>query len=181
MGERNSPLLCGGLFYFEKETGMIRPVQIQDARELCEIYNYYIENSPVTFEEVPVSEEEMKMRIKSITEKYPWLVWEQREGITGYAYLNLWKERSAYRFSAEDTVYLKTDCEGKGIGSALLSGLINQTAQTGIHAIVAGITLPNEKSVGLHEKMGFRKIAHFSEIGKKFGEWLDVGYWELIL
>ncbi|MDR1905138.1 MAG: GNAT family N-acetyltransferase [Treponema sp.] len=161
---------------------MVRSVKREDAASICTIYNYYIENTAVSFEGVLISVNEMENRIKEISASYPWLVWEDEEGyVSGYAYVNKWRERSAYRFSAEVSIYLKYGTEGQGVGSILLSRLLEEVRKTELHALVAGITLPNERSVALHEKFGFTKIAQFNEIGFKLNTWLDVGYWELIL
>ncbi|MDR1862421.1 MAG: GNAT family N-acetyltransferase [Treponema sp.] len=160
---------------------MIRPVKAGDAVSIATIYNYYIKNTVITFEEIPVSINEIGKRIREIGAKYPWLVWEESGAVTGYAYADAWKERSAYRRAAELSIYIKPDFQGKGIGRALFSRVLEEVRKTGIHALVSGITLPNEASVALHEKFGFKNIACFNEIGFKSGKWLDVGYWELIL
>jgi phosphinothricin acetyltransferase len=159
---------------------MIRPVKPEDADAICGIYNPYVLNTAVSFEETPVSTAEMEGRILSISARYPYLVWEEKEaGLIGYAYINQWKERVSYRFSAELSIYLKEEYHGKGIGSRLMARLLEELRGTSIHALVSGITLPNEKSVALHEKFGFKEIARFNEIGFKMNRWLDVGYWEL--
>ncbi len=158
---------------------MIRAVRISDAEDISGIYNYYIENTVITFEEKRVSVDEMVRRIKEYTASYPWLVFEEDGRILGYCYASQWKTRSAYRFSAETTVYVQEQQQSKGIGTALYMHLLSEVKKYGIHTLVAGITLPNEKSQKLHEKIGFLKVAHFSEIGKKFDTWLDVGYWQL--
>jgi phosphinothricin acetyltransferase len=160
---------------------MIRPVNAGDARAITEIYNYYIEHTVITFEEVPVSPGEMEKRIRNITAEYPWFVWDEAGTVLGYAYIHEWKERSAFRFSAEDSVYLKTGQDRRGLGGKLMAALLDGVKKTAIHGIVAGITLPNERSIALHEKWGFNRIACFKEIGYKFDRWLDVGYWELLL
>ncbi|MDR3341707.1 MAG: GNAT family N-acetyltransferase [Treponema sp.] len=160
---------------------MIRAVDIHDASAICDIYNYYIGNTIISFEEVPVSINEMEERIRKITSRFPWLVWEAEDELIGYAYVNTWKERSAYRFSVEDSIYLKQGYTGQGRGRELLKMLLEQVKKLNIHAVVAGIALPNERSVRLHERFGFTKIAHFNEIGFKFNQWLNVGYYELLL
>jgi phosphinothricin acetyltransferase len=156
-------------------------VKSNDALSICGIYNYYIKETVISFEETPISIPEMENRIQHISADYPWLVWEEDGKAVGYAYVNRWKERNAYRFSVEDSIYLKQGYEHKGIGRKLLTGLLEEVRKTRIHAVVAGITLPNEQSVALHEKLGFKKIAQFDEIGFKCDRWLAVGYWELIL
>lgn len=157
----------------------IGPVTKSDAAQIANIYNYYIENSTITFEEEKVSEDEMCERIKNISAKFPYLKIQENEEVLGYAYATSWRVRSAYRFSAEITIYLKNDIQRKGYGSKLFSALLEELRKTGIHVLVGGIALPNPASVGLHEKFGFKKIAQFEEIGFKFGQWIDVGYWEL--
>lgn len=160
---------------------MIRYVSRNDARQICEIYNYYVLNTIVTFEETPVSEEEMKARIGQTSAKLPWIVFEKEDDIIGYAYASEWKSRCAYKHSLETTVYLKYGKEGHGIGSLLYKELIDRLKALDFHAAIGGISLPNDASVSLHEKFGFEKIGQFKEVGFKFEKWIDVGYWELIL
>jgi L-amino acid N-acyltransferase YncA len=159
----------------------IRKVEIKDAKAITAIYNFYIENSTITFEEELLSDEEMAARIESISSLYPYLVIEDNGMVVGYAYATQWKARSAYRFSAEVTIYLHQELKGKGIGSTLFRALVEEMRKTNLHVLVGGIAQPNEASVALHEKFGFKKIAQFEEIGFKFGKWIDVGYWELKL
>ncbi|MBN2677201.1 MAG: N-acetyltransferase, partial [Anaerolineaceae bacterium] len=99
----------------------------------------------------------------------------------GYAYGNKWKDRSAYRFTAEVTVYVDKDNHGKGIGNKLLQALIDDSRSRNIHVLIAVIALPNDKSIRIHEKHGFKKVAHFAEVGYKQNRWIDVGCWELRL
>ncbi|GHU59465.1 N-acetyltransferase [Spirochaetia bacterium] len=160
---------------------MIRPIQIRDAPAIRDIYNYYIENTVATFEEAPVTVSVMEGRIRDTTAKYPWVVWEEGGEVTGYAYAHQWHERAAYRFSAEDSIYLKAGCEGRGTGGKLLAPVLEELKKMGIHVVMSVITLPNERSVALHERFGFKKSARFHEIGYKMNQWLDVGYWELLL
>lgn len=160
---------------------MIRPVKPGDALSIVNIYNYYIKNTVISFEEIPLSVKDMEERILKISARYPWLVWEESGDLTGYVYVNTWKEKSAYRYAAELSIYIKQGFQGKGMGRELLNRLLGEIRKTNLHVLVAGITLPNEASVALHEKFGFKKAACFSEIGFKSGQWLDVGYWELIL
>ncbi|MDR1986080.1 MAG: GNAT family N-acetyltransferase [Treponema sp.] len=160
---------------------MIRTVKITDAMAICGIYNHYVKHTVISFEENPISMKEMKSRIVDISSVYPWLVLEEAGDLIGYAYVNKWKDRSAYEFSVELSIYLKQGHEGKGLGACLLTQLLEAVKKTSIHAVIAGITLPNERSVALHEKLGFTKIAQFKEIGFKLNQWLDVGYWELLL
>lgn len=160
---------------------MIRPINIEDAQEIAEIYNDYVLNSCVTFEELKVSAEEMRGRIQATNSKFPWLVFEIDNEILGYAYASAWKPRSAYKHTVESTVYLKKEATKNGIGSLLYKELIGQLTDLGFHAVIGGISLPNDASIALHEKFGFEKIAQFKEVGFKFKKWIDVGYWELII
>jgi phosphinothricin acetyltransferase len=160
---------------------LIRNIKETDAFQISEIYNHYIRNSVITFEEAEIEEDEIIRRIKEVTEKFPWIVNEEDGIINGYAYANRWKERSAYRYSVENTVYVHKDNFGKGIGKILLQELIAELKKTGIHSILAGIALPNDASIILHEKCGFIKCGILRQVGFKFGKWVDVGYWEKIL
>jgi phosphinothricin acetyltransferase len=152
-----------------------------DASALAELYNYYIAHSVVTFEETPITALQMEERIRGVLVHWPWLVFEEENESLGYAYATAWKPRSAYRFTVEVTVYVRHGHVGKGIGKSLYTELISQLKTAGVHAVIGGITLPNPASQALHESLGFVKVAHFKETGFKFGEWRDVGYWELIV
>jgi L-amino acid N-acyltransferase YncA len=160
---------------------MIRSTLSGDIREICSIYNYYIENTTVTFEDEPVSADEMEKRILEVATSYPWLVYEDFGKVIGYAYASRWKARAAYKHSAELSVYVSKDYLGKGIGKKLYEALIAELRKTNIHVVIGGMSLPNEQSKRLHESMEFRKVAEFKEVGNKFQKWIDVGYWELIL
>jgi phosphinothricin acetyltransferase len=160
---------------------LIRPVKADDAAAISAVYNYYVENTVITFEEEPVSAKTMEERIRRVTAHYPWLVWEEAGEILGYAYVHAWHERSAYRFTVEDSIYLKHGSEGKGMGTALFSRLLEEVRKLDLHVLMSVITVPNEVSVGLHEKFGFKQAGRFAEVGFKFGRRLDVGYWELLL
>ena len=160
---------------------MIRSATLADAPQIAALYNEYIVNTTITFEEEPVSAADIEGRITDYTRSFPWLVLEDDGVLRGYCYATRWRARSAYRHSAETTVYVRPLDHGKGIGSALYSRLIDDMSGGSTHVLVAGIALPNDKSVRLHERLGFAKVAHFHEIGRKFDRWLDVGYWELKL
>jgi len=156
---------------------MIRIVQTSDASSICNIYNYYIKNTIISFEKELVSESEMKDRIQ--TSKLPWLVFEEKEIILGYAFASEWKARCAYRFSVEVSIYLNHKKTGKKIGMPLYEELISRLKNLNYHSLIAGIALPNETSVKFHEKIGFEKVAHFKKVGYKFNKLIDVGYWQL--
>ena len=156
----------------------IRNCTPADAEQICAIYNYFIANTVITFEEEPVTPEVMAGRIDGYTQLFPWLVCEVAGEIVGYAYATKWRERAAYRRSVEVTVYVKHDSGRMGYGKALYASLLALLEEMDCHLILAGIALPNPASVGLHEFFGFSKAAHFTQVGYKFGEWIDVGYWQ---
>jgi phosphinothricin acetyltransferase len=160
---------------------MIRPVNAGDARDICGIYNHFVENTAVSFEERPVPVSEMESRIREISAAYPWFVREEEGAVLGYAYANRFRDRAAYRYTAELSIYVKSGHEGKGIGGGLFARLLEAVRESSLHVLVSAITVPNERSVGLHEKFGFVRTALFKEIGYKLGGWRDVGYWELVL
>lgn len=161
---------------------MIRPVRNEDALQLAEIYNYYIEHTVATFEEVPLDAEDLRARMDLVAGRgLPWLVAERAGAVAGYCYAGPWRERSAYRYSVESTVYLAPACTGEGLGTQLYATLFARLRQLSVHVVMGGITLPNAASVALHEKMGMKQVAHFPEVGYKDGRWLDVGYWQLVL
>ena len=152
-----------------------------DAGQVCAIYNPYVRETVVTFEESPVGERDMAQRIEATLARLPWLVWEQDGAIAGYACATPWKSRSAYRFSVESTVYVAQALARRGIGTRLMEALVADLRARNIHCVVGGVALPNPASIALHEKLGFMKIAEFKEVGYKLGRWVDVGYWELLL
>lgn len=161
---------------------MIRPATENDAASIARIYNHYILNTIVTFEEWAVSPEEIASRIRNVlTASLPYFVAVQDGRVIGYTYAAKWHDRIGYRFSVETTVYLDPSCAGKGYGSPLLAMLLDELKRRSMHLAVGCIALPNESSVALHEKFGFVKAAHFNEAGTKFGQWIDVGYWQRLL
>jgi len=160
---------------------MIENAKVIHAKDICEIYNYYIENTIITFEEELLEPEDIQQRIVNISEKYPWLVYVENDHVIGYAYATAWKLRNSYRFAVETTVYLNPNYSGKGIGSLLYKDLIVRLQKLNMHTVIAGISLPNDNSIAFHEKFGFHKIGQFKSVGYKFNKWIDVGYWELIL
>ena len=159
---------------------MIRLAKESDSAALARIYNHYVENTFVTFEESPLSSDSMRQWLKSVNQAHPWFVFEDEEGkILGSSYASAWKGRCAYRHSAETSVYLDPEATGRGVGSQLYQTLIDNLKSRSFHTLIGGIALPNESSVALHEKFGFTKVAHFKEVGRKFETWIDVGYWQL--
>ncbi|USX28015.1 GNAT family N-acetyltransferase [Oxalobacteraceae bacterium OTU3CINTB1] len=160
---------------------MIRPATPDDASAIVEIYNHYVATTVISFEERPVTPDEMAGRIRDVMATLPWLVYESEGTVLGYAYATKLRVRSAYRYSAETSVYVAPGQGGKGIGSALYTTLLEELRAREIHMAIGGIAQPNPASVALHERLGFEKVAHFKQVGRKFDRWIDMGYWELQL
>jgi len=161
---------------------MIRQAMEKDAEEIAKIYNYYIEKTVITFEEKVLSVGEFIKRIEKVKLLgLPWFVAEDEGKVIGYAYATKWNERSAYRHTIEIVVYLSNASLSMGWGTKLYEALFSELRNMSVHIIIGGVTLPNPASVALHEKFGMKKVAHFKEVGFKFDEWLDVGYWQLQL
>lgn len=160
---------------------IVRAATFEDAAEIARIYNHYVANTVVTFEEQLVSVGEMAVRIETVQNAgLPWLVAEQGT-VLGYSYASPWKARAAYRHSVETTVYLREGMGGRGIGNALYSALLPLLRERGIHAVIGGAALPNPASAALHEKLGFERVGTFRQVGFKHGQWVDVAYWERVL
>jgi phosphinothricin acetyltransferase len=161
---------------------MIRVVTVDDVAALAEIYNHYIENTVITFEEEPVDANDMARRIEKVQRGgHSWLVALENGSVIGYAYAAQWHERAAYRHTAEVTVYLAANAFARGWGTKLYEALFADLRRKSIHVAIGGIALPNPASIALHEKFGMEKVAHFREVGFKFGAWIDVGYWRIQL
>lgn len=160
---------------------MIRTVTPADAAAIAALYNHYVLHTTVTFETEPVGEEEMRRRIVHISSRYPYLVEETDGHIAGYCYAHQWKEKEAYRLTAETTIYVAPSHQQKGIGHRLMDDLLDACRQQGLHSLIACITVPNEASVRLHLSLGFRQVSRFAEVGCKFGTWLDIYDFERIL
>ena len=160
---------------------IIRDFRPGDEISICNIYNHYIRETVISFEEEPLTPAAMLQRVETVTETYPWLVATLDDELVGYAYANRWNTRSSYRATCESSIYLHKGHTGKGYGKTLFQALIARLRELPLHCVVSGIALPNEVSVRLHEYLGFEKVAHFRQVGNKFGNWVDVGYWELLL
>jgi L-amino acid N-acyltransferase YncA len=161
-----------------REEQMIRLAKKSDAEAVAKIYNYYIKETVVTFELEPVSAELMEARVEKGLADMRWFVFEEDGKVVGYAYAAKWRERAAYKDTVETSVYLDKGATGRGIGAMLQKYLMQVCKLQGVHVMIAGIALPNEASVKMHEKLGFKKVAHFEEVGIKFGRKIDVGYWQ---
>lgn len=160
---------------------MIRPATVIDAHAISAVYNHFILTSTVTFEETAITPDDMAQRIEAYAGRLPFLVAEIDNAVAGYAYAVPWKSRSAYRHTVESSVYVAREFAGMGLGSRLYQALLQDLRGRGVHAVLAGIALPNNASVGLHEAFGFSKVGQMREVGRKFDQWIDVGYWQLLL
>ena len=161
---------------------MIREATEQDAEVITEIFNYYIRNTVITFEEAEINTEHFIERFNKVKRSgFSWLVAVDDGDVIGFAYSSRWIERAAYRNTAEVSVYLAHTATSKGWGTKLYNALFATLREKSIHVAIGGITLPNPASVAIHEKFGMKKVAHFEQVGYKFGEWLDVGYWQVQL
>jgi L-amino acid N-acyltransferase YncA len=152
-----------------------------DARQVAEIYAPSVELAATSFELSPPSEAEMRERLRATLAGHPWLVCEEDGRILGYAYASAHRERAAYRWSADVSVYVREGHRRGGLGRALYAALLALLRLQGLCAAHAGITLPNPASVGLHQALGFRPIGVYPAVGWKLGAWHDVGWWQLPL
>ncbi|MDR2880122.1 MAG: GNAT family N-acetyltransferase [Fusobacteriales bacterium] len=161
---------------------MIRGVEIRDAADIAAIYNYYVRETIITFETEEIDTAEMENRIKKILEaEYPFIVHEENNKITGYAYVGKFRERSAYSESLETSIYLDINEKGRGIGRKLYKRLIGLSEEVGAHVLIGVVSYPNLASQRLHESVGFEKAGVIKEAGKKFGKYIDVEFWSYIL
>jgi L-amino acid N-acyltransferase YncA len=158
----------------------IRPAVPDDAEAIARIYNHYVLNTTISFEDQAVPAAEMTARMADVeSASLPWKVAVDGGRVVGYAYAGKWKGRCAYRHSAESSIYLDHEVHGRGIGRRLYQALLADLRERSIHVAIGGIALPNPASIALHERLGFSQVAHFKEVGFKFGRWLDVGYWQV--
>ena len=156
----------------------MRLATAEDAGGIAGIYAPIVEATPISFEEVAPSADEMRARIEHTTQTYPWLVTEESGEILGYAYGSKHRERAAYRWSVEVTAYVRESARDRRIGSSLYHALFRVLTAQGFHTAFAGIALPNDASIALHRSVGFTPVGVFHAIGYKFGAWHDVSWWE---
>lgn len=160
---------------------MIRKVSLSDAAAIAAIYNEYVRHTTISFETDALSEADMRSRIAHVSSSFPYLVNEEEGRITGYCYAHPWKDRAAYAATWETTVYLHPLSKGRGIGTRLMQELIRQCREAGCHSLIACITADNAASCLFHERLGFSRVSHFPEVGRKFGQLLDVVDYQLLL
>ena len=153
----------------------------RDGGACAAIYAPFVRDTPVSFEELAPSGEDMARLIERTSSSYPWLVAEREQRVAGYAYATAHRSRAAYRWAADVTVYIGEGHRGQGLGTDLYRALLSLLADQGIRVACAGITLPNPASVALHESLGFEPVGVWRRIGWKAGAWHDVGWWQLAL
>jgi phosphinothricin acetyltransferase len=153
----------------------IRPAELADLPEMQAIYAHHVLHGAGSFEEVPPTVEEMTARFVAVAGRGGcWLVAADATGVLGYAYYTQYKNRSAYRFTAEDSVYVRDDVRGQGVGKALVAALIEHATAHGFRQMVAVIgDTENTGSIGLHASLGFARVGQLRAVGWKFGRWLD--------
>jgi L-amino acid N-acyltransferase YncA len=165
----------------QKTTSLIRLAAESDAAAIAELYRPIVETTSITFELEPPDEEEMSRRVRDTLLLHPWLVCELDGDVAGYAYATKHRARAAYRWSVDVSVYVRSASRGQGVGHGLYLSLFAVLRAQGYINAYAGIALPNPASVGLHERVGFQPLCVYQHVGYKFGEWRDVGWWQLMI
>jgi phosphinothricin acetyltransferase len=153
----------------------------RDAAACIAIYGPYVERTAVSFEEVAPTAQEFAAHIAATSERYPWLVIEDGGGVIGYAYATQHRARVAYRWAVDVGIYVDPARHRSGAGRVLYEALFELLRRQGLRSAVAGITLPNDASIGLHRALGFEHVGTYRAIGWKAGEWRDVAWWQLTL
>ncbi len=159
----------------------LRTARPEDAPAIAEIYRPYVTDTAITFEVDPPDASELAARMEALRGLAPWLVCEVEGTVVGYAYAGKHHERAAYQWALNAAVYLSAAHHRRGLGRALYTALFELLRLQGFCSVHGGITLPNAASVGLHESLGFRRVALYPAIGFKLGAWYDVGWWQLEL
>jgi L-amino acid N-acyltransferase YncA len=158
-------------------TPTIRLATLDDAKEVQAIYAPYCD-TPISFEAEPPSVEEMRGRLAKVLGPYPWLLLEDGGEVLGYVYATRHRERAAYRWSVDTSVYVRPGRQRQGVGRALYTSLLAMLPLQGYVNAYAGATLPNPASVGLHEAMGFQPVGLYRQVGFKYGAWHDVAWFQ---
>lgn len=160
---------------------VIRLVNENDTLQMLAIYAPIVRETAISFEVEPPSAAEFQQRIKSYQQQMPWLVCEIDQEVVGYAYASPYRTRAAYQWSVESSVYVSPNYRRQGIAKALYSSLFKLLQLQGFYNVVAAIALPNQPSVAVHEAVGFSPVGVLRRVGYKFGQWHDIGFWQLSL
>ena len=160
---------------------VIRPAALADAQAMLAIHRPHVEGTAISFELEPPSLEEYSTRVRKYITEWACFVAEADGQILGYAYGSAHRERAAYKWSVETTVYVAPNAQRGGVGRRLYAALLPALAQAGFCNAYAGVALPNAASVGLHQAVGFKPIGTFPRVGHKFGQWHDVAWFHLSL
>lgn len=174
-------IVSSAWYSYHEHMPIIRSVAWADAESIAEVYRPIVEHTTISFELTAPSESEILERIRKVTPSYPWLVAIDGEALVGYAYASRHRERGAYDFSVDVSVYLHESARGRGIGISLYSALFSELKERKFHRAFAGIALPNEASVAFHKKLGFQPVGVYYKVGRKFDRWLDVAWWQRAL
>lgn len=159
----------------------VRDFAQQDAAPANALTNWYIEHTAVHFAYETHNDATFEAGWRQGSTTHPWLAAEVDGVFAGYAKAAVWRDRKAYERTCETGIYVQRGMEGKGVGLALYNELLPRLKAAGFHTVIGGMTLPNPASAALHERAGFRKVAHFEQVGRKFDQWHDVGFWQLTL
>lgn len=155
----------------------IRVARAEDGQDVAEIYAPIVENTFISFEETPPSAREMSRRIETTFQTHPWLVAEENGAVAAYAYATAHRSRAAYKWSCDVSVYVAKHARRQGLANKLYARLFQTLIHQGYGSVFAGIALPNDASVGAHERMGFQPVGIYPNVGFKCGSWRDVGWW----
>lgn len=161
----------------------IRAADADDAPQIAAIYAPFVAASTVSFENEPPTSDQMRDRMAASGGLYPWIVAtsDDGDGVLGYAYATSFRDRPAYRYVVDTSVYIAGDWKRQGVGRLLYGALVDTLRAQDFTQAISGISLPNDDLISLHEAIGFRRAGVYRSVGYKHGEWKDVGFWQLVL
>ncbi|MCC6428165.1 MAG: N-acetyltransferase [Phycisphaerales bacterium] len=157
---------------------LIRDLEPRDVAAANALTNHFIANTTIHWGYTTASDDDFREYWLKGRKTHPWLIAEIDGRFAGYTKASPWRDRDAYRFTAETTVYVALDMNRRGIGRALMLALLDRLRDMNFHQAIAGIALPNDPSIALHESLGFEKVGIFPEVGRKFDQWWGVGFWQ---
>lgn len=157
---------------------IVRPVEPADFEDIARLTNHFIRNTSIHFAHADTSPDQLEDAWRRTNDRHPWLVAHLNDRFAGHARAAPWRTRDAYAQTCETAVYVQPDAHRRGVARALYDALLDDLTQRGFHTAVAGITLPNPPSVAFHETLGFTHVGTFAQVGRKFEQWHDVGFWQ---